>query len=101
MPKKKKTETTFWCQHPPKMVDFMFFLCVYYFCVGKFLDLAYFELFLCCFPCYTDKKLKVTKNTQRSAQIKKDDENKAALELNFLCKYTRGGSIFYLYGFAA
>ena len=34
MPKQQKMETTFSCQHPSKVVDYMIFLCVYHLWVG-------------------------------------------------------------------
>ena len=49
-----KTETTFLRQHPLKMMEWTFVLCVFYFWVGWFSSF----LFLGCFSFSTDKKQK-------------------------------------------
>ena len=80
-----KTETTFSSQHPPKMVDYMFVLCVYHIWVGfkTILENCIFCTVLEPFSQQHGQKTRSPILEMKMRSNQKSEENKSALELNF------------------
>ena len=78
------------------MVECMFVLCVYHFWVGfkPILENCIFWTVLEPFSQQHGQKTKIAKWHPKKCSNQKVEENKLALELNFLSKYNRGGYIF-------